>query len=69
MGASLCNAVHQPELITNTQETYEQKAIELATTSGTIDQLKAQLRSRPQGLPLFQQQQWVSELINRLKSY
>ena len=69
MGASLCNAVHQPELITKTQEAYQQKAIELATTSGTIDQLKAQLRGRPQGLPLFQQQQWVRELINRLKSY
>ena len=69
MGASLCNAVHQPELITNTQEAYQQKAIELATTSGTIDHFKAQLRNRPLGLPLFQQQLWVSELIDHLKSY
>ena len=66
MGASLCNAVHQPQLITTTPEAYQQKAIELATTPGAIAQLRTQLHSDPQGLPLFQQRLWVSSLVAAL---
>jgi predicted O-linked N-acetylglucosamine transferase (SPINDLY family) len=68
MGASLCQAVHQPQLISATPETYEQKAIELATTPGAIDQLKEELRNTPQELPLFQQQRWVSSLVAALNA-
>ena len=66
MGASLCNAVHQPQLITTTPEAYQQKAIELATTPGATDQLKEELRKNPQQLPLFQQRRWVSSLVAAL---
>ena len=66
MGASLCNAVHQPQLITTTPEAYQQKAIELATTPGAIAQLRTQLHSDPQELPLFQQRLWVSSLVAAL---
>ena len=68
MGASLCNAVDQPQLITTTPEAYQQKAIELATTPGAIDQLRAQLNSDPQGLPLFHQRRWVSSLVTAFVS-
>ena len=66
MGASLCHAVGQTELVTTSHAAYQQKAIELATTPGAIDQIKTQLRSHPADLPLFQQRQWVSRLITAL---
>ena len=68
MGASLCKAVHQPQLITTTPDAYEQKAIELASTPGAIAQLRAQLHSNPQGLPLFQQRRWVNSLVAALNA-
>ena len=66
MGASLCNAVHQPQLITTTPEAYQQKAIELVTTPGATDQLKEELRNSPQQLLLYQQRRWVSSLVAAL---
>ena len=68
MGASLCQAVHQTELITTNQAAYQHKAIEIATTPGAIDQLKSQLRVRPHELPLFQQQRWVNQLMKCIKA-
>ena len=67
MGASLCNAVHQPDLITTTPEAYQQKAIELASAPAALAQLKHQLGRNPHALPLFQQQQWISDLIAALR--
>ena len=69
MGASLCQAVHQTELITTSQLAYQHKAIELATTPGAIDKLKSKLRDRPQDLPLFQQQRWVNALVKHLETF
>ena len=69
MGASLCQAVHQQELITTNQRDYQHKAIELATTPGAIDRVKSQLRNQPKALPLFQQQQWVNELMLKLEPW
>ena len=68
MGASLCQAVHQKELITTSLSAYQHKAIEIATTSGAIDQLKSQLCTRPRDLPMFQQQLWVNQLMKCIEA-
>ena len=68
MGASLCQAVHQTELITTNQAAYQHKAIEVATTAGAIDQLKSQLRGQPHDLPLFQQQRWLNQLMKCIEA-
>ena len=68
MGASLCQAVGQAELITTNQTAYQHKAIEIATTSGAIDQLKSQLCNHSKQLPLFQQQRWVNQLMKCIEA-
>jgi predicted O-linked N-acetylglucosamine transferase (SPINDLY family) len=53
VGASLLNAMDLPELITNTQEEYECKAIELANDPLRLTHIKKKLEQNRETSPLF----------------
>ena len=53
MGASILNAIHLPELITNTMEEYESLAIELATNPAKLKTIKEKLKSNLSTAPLY----------------
>ena len=53
VAASLLNVMQLPELITKTQEEYEQRAIELATNPFGIAEIKAKLEKNRLTSPLF----------------
>ncbi len=53
VAASLLNAVHLPELITHTQEDYEQLAIQLAKQPTKLAELKRKLANNRLTTPLF----------------
>jgi protein O-GlcNAc transferase len=53
VAASLLNAIGLPELITNTQEEYEALAIELATNSQKLVEIKLKLAKNRLTTPLF----------------
>jgi predicted O-linked N-acetylglucosamine transferase (SPINDLY family) len=53
VAASLLNAIHLPELITTTQEEYEQIAIELAKNSEKLAVIKQKLVNNRLTTPLF----------------
>jgi predicted O-linked N-acetylglucosamine transferase (SPINDLY family) len=53
VAASLLNAIHLPELITSSQEAFEQKAIELATDPKKREVLKRKLAENRLTTPLF----------------
>jgi len=53
VAASVINAIGLPELIANTQEEYELKAIALATDPEELKKIKAQLKSNLNTKPLF----------------
>lgn len=53
MAASLLNAIHLPELITNTQEEYEALAITLATHPDKLESIKQKLANNRLTTPLF----------------
>jgi len=53
VGASLLRAIDLPELITRSQEEYESLAIELATNSEKLKELKERLKSNLTTKPLF----------------
>ena len=53
VAASLLNAIELPELITNTQESYEAMAIELATNPEKLNGIKKKLFKNRMTTPLF----------------
>jgi len=53
VAASLLNAIGLPELITHTQEEYEALAIDLATTSSKLGDIKLKLANNRTKTPLF----------------
>ena len=53
VAASLLNAVNLPELIANTQEEYENLAIELATNLEKLKEIKLKLEENKFTAPLF----------------
>jgi predicted O-linked N-acetylglucosamine transferase (SPINDLY family) len=53
VAASLLNVMQLPELITKTDEEYEQRAIELATNQLEIAEIKAKLEQNRLTSPLF----------------
>ncbi len=53
VAASLLNAIHLPELITQTQADYEALAIELATNPGKLSVIKDKLAANRLTAPLF----------------
>ncbi len=53
VAASLLNAIHLPELITSTQEAYEELAIELAANPGKLRQIRQKLANNRLTAPLF----------------
>ena len=53
VAASLLKAIHLPELITSTPETYEALAVELANNSGKLRDIKQKLAENRLTTPLF----------------
>jgi protein O-GlcNAc transferase len=62
MAASLLNAIGLPELITNTQEEYEVLAIELATNSKRLEEIKLKLANNRLSAPLFDTPLFIKNL-------
>jgi len=62
VAASLLNAIELPELITNNQEEYEAKAIELATNPEKIKAIKEKLKQNRLKTALFDTQQFTENL-------
>ncbi|MBH2037376.1 MAG: acetylglucosamine transferase, partial [Pseudomonadales bacterium] len=59
MAGSLLTALQLPELITITQEQYEQRAIDLANDRPLLAQLKARLVQGRENSPLFDMPRFV----------
>ena len=53
VAASLLNAIELPELITDTQDAYEAKAIELAQNADMLSEIKRKLEKNRLATPLF----------------
>ena len=53
VAASLLNAIHLPELVTTTAETYEALAIELACNPVKLNKIRKELASNRLTMPLF----------------
>ena len=51
--ASLLTAIGTPELITSTQQEYEQRAIELASSPQRLAEIRTKIRDRRLTSPLF----------------
>ncbi|WP_242062141.1 TIGR03032 family protein [Nostoc punctiforme] len=62
MGASICAAAGLDLLICDTVVAYEQKAVHLATDRKELAAIRHQLQLHRHHLPLFQPQQWVTQL-------
>ncbi len=61
MAASVCAAAGLQQLICNSLSSYEQQAVYLAKNPPALKALRAVLQDQEK-LPLFQPQQWISEL-------
>ena len=62
VAASLLNAVGLPELITSTQEAYEERAVELATDGARLQELKRKLAANRLTTPLFDSERYTRHL-------
>ena len=62
VAASLLNAVGLPELVTTSQESYETLAVELATNSGRLAELRGKLASNRLSSPLFDSTRYARHL-------
>ncbi len=62
VAASLLNALHLPELVANSQETFEQRAIELARDPEKLTALKTKLAENRLTAPLFDTPLYVRHL-------
>lgn len=62
VGASLLNAIRQPELITTTPAAYEQLAIELANDPARLATLRAKLARDRLTTPLYDTKQYTRDL-------
>lgn len=62
VGASLLNAIRQPELITTTPAAYEQLAIELANDAARLATLRAKLARDRLTTPLYDTKQYTRDL-------
>jgi protein O-GlcNAc transferase len=68
MGASLCAAVEQEELIGASPEATVAQAIELGLAPGRLQSLRRRLLDDAERLPLFQTAAWVGHLEALLES-
>ena len=64
VAASLLNAIHLPELITTSQEEYENLAVELATNPEKLNNIKQKLASNRLSTPLFDTKLFTTNLEN-----
>jgi protein O-GlcNAc transferase len=64
VAASLLNAIGLPELIATTQEQYEAMAIELASNSGRLAQIRERLHRNRLTMPLFDTELFTKHLEN-----
>ncbi|MCS5583992.1 MAG: tetratricopeptide repeat protein, partial [Pseudomonadales bacterium] len=62
MASSLLTAIDMPELIATTEADYEQLALDLATTPKKLKSLKAKLARNKDNTPLFNTEQFTSNL-------
>ena len=62
VAASLLHAIHLPELITSTQEEYENLAVELATNPQKLGQIRQQLANNRLTTPLFDTPRFTKHL-------
>ena len=62
MGASLLNAVHLPQLITNSREDYIQMAIELGNDTDRLLEIKQTLAKELKKCPLFNSAQFTKNI-------
>lgn len=62
VAASLLNAIAMPELITNSQEQYENLAIELARSSQKLEDIKSRLARNRLTTPLFETPRFTKNL-------
>jgi predicted O-linked N-acetylglucosamine transferase (SPINDLY family) len=62
VAASLVNAIGLPELITTSQQAYEQLAIELATNPGKLTTIKQKLSNNRLTTPLFDTQLFTKHM-------
>jgi hypothetical protein len=62
VAASLLNAIGLPELITHSEQEYEQKALELANNSKQLVQIKAKLAANRLTTPLFDTERFRKNL-------
>ena len=62
VGASVLTALGLPQLITDSSEAYERLALELATDSDKLAQLKQKLLSQRNSAPFFQTETFVRQL-------
>lgn len=67
MGASICAAANMKETICNTVDDYIRLAVELAATPDKLLALKQKLTQKPEILPLFDVQKFVSDLEFKVK--
>jgi predicted O-linked N-acetylglucosamine transferase (SPINDLY family) len=67
MGASICAAATMKETICNTVDDYIRLAVELAATPEKLTTLKQKLTQKPEILPLFDVQKFVSDLEFKVK--
>jgi predicted O-linked N-acetylglucosamine transferase (SPINDLY family) len=68
VAASLLNAIDLPELITNDEKTYQEKAIELATNPSMLRELKLKLESNRLSTPLFNSQLFTKHIESAFKN-
>lgn len=64
VGASLLRAVEMPELVCETIEDYERKAVQLATDPAELARLKQRLADKRLTTPLFDSRQYTRHLEN-----
>ncbi|MEA9598758.1 tetratricopeptide repeat protein [Polynucleobacter sp. AP-Sanab-80-C2] len=67
MCASILNAAHLPELITQTSQEYEDLAIDLARNPQKLSQIKNKLNTNRQSAPLFDTPSFVKNLEEAYK--
>lgn len=67
MGASVCEAMHMPELICGSVAEYEERAVALGSDATALQALKSLLAQRRETAPLFQPHAFVRSLEHALR--
>jgi predicted O-linked N-acetylglucosamine transferase (SPINDLY family) len=68
VAASLLHAIDLPELVTDSAEDYEAKAIEIARSPGKAGELKRRLEANKASSPLFQTKQYAKHIEGAYKA-